>query len=59
MSRLEPDLLVGEIFCRHDGSHEAVKVHRHVFLKRLPEWGHGDVAFDLEPLSNFRGPAHK
>jgi hypothetical protein len=37
-------LQVGEIFCRHGGSHEAVKILQQVFLTRLPErdgieWG--------------------
>jgi len=49
---LEPDLQVGEIFCRHGGSHEAVKILQQVFLTRLPEREAIDGAFDWSSVED-------
>ena len=43
---------VGEIFCRHGGSHEAVKILKQVFLTRLPEREAIDGQAPLEPLES-------
>jgi len=51
---LEPDLQVGEIFCRHGGSHEAVKILQQVFLTRLPEREAIDGQASLEPAPGIR-----
>lgn len=43
---------VGEIFCRHGGSHEAVKILQQVFLTRLPEREAIDGQASFEPLES-------
>ena len=43
---------VGEIFCRHGGSHEAVKILKQVFLTRLPEREAIDGQASFEPLES-------
>lgn len=50
--KVEPDLQVGEIFCRHGGSHEAVKILQQVFLTRLPECEAIDGQASFEPLES-------
>jgi len=45
-------LQLSEIFCRHGGSHEAVKILQQVFLTRLPEREAINGKASFEPLDS-------